>query len=167
MIPVTNAIEVRGRVWNVSRPSMEVRCCVRHCINMVAVRDEVSMRCRVRNEISLRIPRCSRTKGRVRHSVDVGCRVRNGVNMIAVANVVSVCCRVWHVMEMSVVIEALSACHLSHSKNCYGGDYDCARFQHCILPNRIVIFFHELPGGRSFVAQSFGLLITESAYFVP
>ena len=89
---------------------------------MVAVRDEVSMRCRVRNEISLRIPRCSRTKGRVRHSVDVGCRVRNGVNMIAMADVIGVCCRVWHVMEMSVLVVALSACHLSHSKNCYGGD---------------------------------------------
>ena len=164
---MSNAIEVRGCVRNVLRGSMEMSGRVRNSINMVAVRYVINMRCRVRNKVSLGIPRCSRTKGRVRHSVDVGCRVRNGVNMIAVANVVSVCCRVWHVMEMSVVIEALSACHLSHSKNCYGGDYDCARFQHCILPNRIVIFFHELPGGRSFVAQSFGLLITESAYFVP
>ena len=122
MIPVTNAIEVRGRVWNVSRPSMEVRCCVRHCINMVAVRDEVSMRRRVWNKVSLWIPRRSRTKSCVRHSVDVGCRVRNGVNMIAMADVIGVCCRVWHVMEMSVLVVALSACHLSHSKNCYGGD---------------------------------------------
>ena len=89
---------------------------------MVAVRDEVSMRRRVWNKVSLWIPRRSRTKGCVRHSVDVGCRVRNGVNMIAMADVIGVCCRVWHVMEMSVLIVALSACHLSHSKNCYGGD---------------------------------------------
>ena len=89
---------------------------------MVAVRDEVSMRRRVWNKVSLWIPRRSRTKGCVRHSVDVCCRVRNGVNMIAMADVIGVCCRVWHVMEMSVLIVALSACHLSHSKNCYGGD---------------------------------------------
>lgn len=73
-------------------------------------------------------------KGRVRNAVEVGCGMRNGVHMVPMWNVVRMRRCMRNVVVMRLWIEALCACKLSHSKNCDGGDYDGARFQHFISP---------------------------------
>lgn len=173
VVSVSDSIEVSRCVRNVSRHSIKVSCRVRNGINMVAMPNVIGV-CRgmrhvpwSRQVVSLRVPRVPGTNRRMWNSVNMRCRMRYGVNMIAMADIVGMCRRMWDVMVMRVLVVALGACQLSHSKYCNCCDYDGARFQHFILPNRKFDFFDELPGGGSLFAQSFGELICHIASTMP
>ena len=78
----------------------------------------------------------------------------NGMKMVSMSNQVRMRRRMRNVVEVGIRNKALCICKLSHSKNCYGGHYKCARFQHVILPKGCLIFLTSCPGGGSLVARS-------------
>jgi hypothetical protein len=70
----------------------------------------------------------------MRNAVNVSGRMWNRMKMVSMSNQVRMRRRMRDVMEMGIGNKALCICKLSHSKNCDGGHYECARFQHFILP---------------------------------
>lgn len=66
--------------------------------------------------------------------------------MISVPNEICMRRRMRYVVKMRLWIETLCACELSHSKNCEGGDCECARFQHVILPKGCLILLTSCRG---------------------
>lgn len=142
---MSDSIEVSRRVRNKSWNAIPVSSCVRNGVNVVAVTNVIRVCCRMRNVPWS--PRIDRSIGRMWNAVDMGCCMRNSVHMISMTNVVRMRCCMRNVVVMRHWIEALCVCKLSHSKNCDGGDYDGARFQHVILPKGCLILLTSC-GGR-------------------
>ncbi len=91
-------IELPRRMRNL----VNVRCRMRHCIDMIPVLNLISMRCRMGHAIKMggRVGDVVEMRGRVRNAINVRGCVRHCVDMVAVADVVRVGRRVRHIVKM-------------------------------------------------------------------